>query len=78
MGFCRYFKKGYFGVCTASESNHVPGIAEMGRYCLKENFLCPIFELHASKDIDVKTGSNTTRDRDIQYGYAGKVNALRQ
>ena len=26
---CPYFKNGYFGVCTASESNHVPLIAEM-------------------------------------------------
>lgn len=57
MGFCRYFKKGYFGVCTASESNHVPGIAEMERYCLKENFLCPIFELNASKSIDLTPGT---------------------
>jgi hypothetical protein len=57
MGFCRYFKKGYFGVCTASESNHVPGIAEMERYCLKENFLCPIFKLNTSKDIDVTSGT---------------------
>jgi hypothetical protein len=57
MGFCSHFKKGYFGVCTASESNHVPGIAEMEHYCLKENFLCPIFELHSSKNIEVKTDS---------------------
>ena len=53
MAFCRYFKKGYFGVCTASESSHVPGIGEMERYCLKENFLCPIFELYVSRNIDV-------------------------
>jgi hypothetical protein len=42
---CHYFEKEYFGVCTASESNHVPSIAEMEKYCFKEYYRhCPIFE----------------------------------
>ena len=49
MSFCPYFKNGYFGVCAASGSNHVPSIAEMEQYCFSENFLCSIFELHTTK-----------------------------
>lgn len=42
---CHYFRKGYFGVCTASESGHVPSIAEMENYCFKKHYsICPIFE----------------------------------
>ncbi len=49
MSFCPLFKNGYFGICTASGSNHVPSIAEMEQYCFSENFLCPIFELYTTK-----------------------------
>ena len=50
MGSCYYFKKGYFGVCSASESDHVPSIAEIEQYCFKENYrLCPIFKVYTLK-----------------------------
>jgi hypothetical protein len=49
MSSCHFFKKGYFGVCSASESEHIPSIDDMDRYCFKENVLCPIFEIHNAK-----------------------------
>jgi len=42
---CHYFKKGYFGICTASESGYVPSITELEKFCFKEYYrICPIFE----------------------------------
>ena len=50
MGSCHFFKKGYFGTCSASESEHIPSIADMDRYCFKENARCPIYEIHNAKE----------------------------
>jgi hypothetical protein len=50
MSFCPFFKNGYFAVCAASGSNHVPSIAEMEQYCFKENFLCPAFDLYTTRN----------------------------
>ena len=49
MSYCPFFKNGYFAVCTASGSNHVPRIAEMEEYCFKDNILCPAFDLYTVK-----------------------------
>ncbi|HBR21233.1 MAG TPA: hypothetical protein DD713_01485 [Nitrospiraceae bacterium] len=49
MSFCPFFKRGYFAVCTASGSNHVPSIAEMEQYCFRETSLCPAFEDYTAK-----------------------------
>lgn len=47
---CHYFQKGYFGVCTASASSHVPSITEMENFCFKEYYrICPIFEKFMTK-----------------------------
>jgi len=42
---CPYFKEGYFGVCDAPDSTHVPTIAEMETFCFKASYEgCPNFE----------------------------------
>ncbi len=39
---CPYFKEGYVGACTASESIYIPSIARMELYCFKEGYrFCP-------------------------------------
>jgi hypothetical protein len=61
---CHYFKKGYFGVCTASELSHVPSIAEMEHYCFREYYrICPIFEDFMTK----RTQSCEAEKRDFAY-----------
>ena len=50
MGSCHFFKKGYFGKCSASESEHIPSIADMDRYCFRENARCPILETRNAKE----------------------------
>ena len=60
MSYCPFFKNGYFGVCTASGSNHVPSIAEMEEYCFSENFLCPYFELYNTKKYGSASGMKYT------------------
>jgi len=50
MSFCPFFKNGYFAVCNASGSDHVPSIADMEEYCFKDHLLCPVFDLHTIKD----------------------------
>ena len=57
MSFCPFFKNGYFAVCTASGSDHVPGIAEMENYCFRENNLCTIYESYTLK-----------KNRETMYG----------
>ena len=49
MGSCHFFKKGYFGKCSAAESEYIPSIADMDRYCFRENARCPVFETHNAK-----------------------------
>lgn len=45
---CKYYKKGYFGVCCALEPYRVASISEMEQYCFQETFMeCPRFELSA-------------------------------
>ena len=45
---CPCFKEDLFGICVASESPHVVGIAEMENYCFKETFnYCPTFETNS-------------------------------
>jgi hypothetical protein len=41
---CPYFKEGYFGICDAPDSIHVPSIAEMESFCFKAHYAaCPNF-----------------------------------
>ena len=48
---CPYFKEGYFAVCDASNSIHVPTIAEMETFCFKANYEnCPNFDLEDISD----------------------------
>ncbi len=49
MTCCPYFKNGYFAVCIASGSNHIPSIAEMEQYCFRDHLLCPAFDLGSEK-----------------------------
>lgn len=63
MNGCPYFKKGYFGACTASRSPHIPSIAEMEQYCFREHFLCPIFEFSGMATEPSRRSGDT--------GYAG-------
>jgi len=62
MSYCPFFKNGYFGVCAASGSNHVPSIAEMEEYCFREHTVCPIFENYTTKKYCGSTrGMNRTK-----------------
>ncbi|HAM50268.1 MAG TPA: hypothetical protein DCP92_06080 [Nitrospiraceae bacterium] len=56
---CPYFKKGYFGVCIASESRYIPNIVKMESYCFKEHYrLCP----HLAKYIPENAVGRDARD----------------
>ena len=61
---CHYFKKGYFGICTASELSHVPSISEMESFCFREYYRnCPIFA-----DFTVRRSRSGEADRkDFDY-----------
>jgi hypothetical protein len=49
---CPYFTENYFGFCARSDSPYVPSIAEMERYCFKEDFTsCPIIEVSSENDV---------------------------
>ena len=61
MASCHFFQKGYFGKCSACESEHIPSIADMDKYCFKENARCPIFEIHNAKEC--QTGDNVMHKR---------------
>ncbi len=46
---CPFFKDGYFGMCDAVEFLHVPGIDQLGSYCVRsEHILCPHYRLAKS------------------------------
>ncbi len=66
---CPYYKEGYFGVCTASESTHVPNIEKMETYCFSECYrLCP--DLAASlfsKRTEFDNGKCLTRCPDTGF-----------
>jgi len=39
---CPYFEEGYFGICCASGSHHMPSLDTMEKYCFKNHYkLCP-------------------------------------
>jgi hypothetical protein len=60
---CHYFKKGYFGICTASALSHVPSITEMENFCFKEYYrICPIFADFMARRS--QSGETDTRDFD--------------
>lgn len=41
---CPYFREGYFGICVAPDSVHVPAISEMESYCFRTHYgTCPHF-----------------------------------
>jgi len=52
---CPYFKEGYFGVCDAPDSIHIPTIAEMETFCFKVQYeSCPNFrDIEDPRDTDM-------------------------
>ena len=59
---CAYFNEGYFGVCDAPNSIHVPAIAEMETFCFKAYYeSCPNFEVveeHRDTDMVSRCAEN--------------------
>ncbi|MEW6001241.1 MAG: hypothetical protein AB1638_01115 [Nitrospirota bacterium] len=52
---CPYYERDYVGVCVAYRSPYVPSLAEIEKFCLKDDFkFCPIFEAYIKQSEEKK------------------------
>src|SRR5574342_452502 len=55
---CPFFKDEYFGMCHAVAFTHVPGIDQLGAYCVRsEHTLCPHYRLAKSNPAHRASGT---------------------
>jgi hypothetical protein len=67
---CIHFKKGFFAVCSASDSGHVPGIYEMERFCFKNNGIdCPLSDVPGEETYKAKGNFAQQESRFKQLSY---------
>lgn len=64
---CPYFREGYFGICVAPDAIHVPGIAELEKFCFRKrykscpSFSCTGYSMYLKRADDVEMNTDAPR-----------------